>query len=198
MADISNLNIAAAEPIDFSAYKTFGSGGGGSRFPRKGRYTLRAPDSFPREAFGENKARTALTVQIDPVIVGPTAEGKVLKFTRVSAKTFQRDGTVVSQLGDYLLACGLSGKVGGTAQEQADAAEATAGSVYEANLNWRLYEKAGNEDGTDRIIEGMENFPQNDAGEYVPYVLSKKQVDEKGEPKKIWANIVIDSFVPRT
>ena len=194
MADISNLSIAPSEPLDFDAYKSVGEG---KTFPTKGRYTLRAPDSFPAEAFAPNKAGTALTVQIDPTIVGPVGEGRTLKFTRVSAKTFQRGGVTVSQLGDYLKACGQTGKLSGDPQEQANAAEATAGQVYEADLDWRLYAKGANKDGSDLVIEGMEKFPKDDNGGYVPYVESPTQLNENGEPKRLWANLTISRFIPR-
>jgi hypothetical protein len=205
MADISNLSIAPTEPLDLDIYKSIGER---KPFPGKGRYTLRAPEVFPSEAFASNKAGTALTVQIDPTIVGPTGEGKILRYTRISAKTFQRGGTIVSQLGDYLKACGQSGKVSGDPTDQANAAEATAGQVYEANLNWRLWKKGegrtidgdGNvtPTGDPLVIEGMENFPSDGNGGHVPYVESLTQVNEYGEPKRLWAELTIDSFVPRS
>src|SRR3990167_3683981 len=119
-ADISNFNILPSEALDFETYKLAGEG---RPFPPRGRYTLRAPDSFPQEAFKPNKKNDALTVQIDPTIVGPTGEGRVLKFTRISAKTFKRGLSTASQLGDYLVACGRSGTLSGDPQEQANAAD---------------------------------------------------------------------------
>lgn len=205
MSDISNLNIAANEPLDLDAYPV--SGGGGSTFPRKGRYTLRAPDTFQDDAFNPNKAGTALTIAIDPTIVGPTGEGRVLKFTKISCKTYPRGKGMASQFGDYLKACGITGRVSGVPEEQKETAKQTAGVVYEANLDWRLYSKAAAADGSDLTIEGMENFPKNEAGEYVPYVTAPTslitgqptKVDEEGKAKRLWANLFIpmrDGFVP--
>lgn len=195
MPDISSLNILPSEPLDFTLYKSVGE----SRpFPGKGRYTLRATESFPAEAFAPNKAGTALTIQIDPTIVGPTGEGRTLKYTRISAKTFKRGTTVVSQLGDYLKACGKSnGVLSGDPQEQANAAESTAGCIFEANLDWRLYAKGAAKDGSDLVIDGMENFPPDGSGGHVPYLVSDTLLNpETGEPKRLWANLVIDSFIP--
>lgn len=130
--------------------------------------------------------------------MGPVGEGKQLKFTSVSAKAFQRGGKTVSQLGDYLKACGLTGQLSGDPQAQADAAEQTAGAVFEADLNWRLYAKGENEDGSPLIIDGMENFPADGKGGFMPYVMSKGQVDAEGNPKRLWANLTIERFVPRS
>lgn len=192
MADISSLNLAANEPLDLDTYATAG-GGGNSKFPRKGRYTLRAVDSFPQEAFGTSKAG-ALTVQIDPTIIGPTNEGKVLKFTRISAKAYQRAGKPVSKVGDYLKACGVSGNLS-NAQAIADAVEATAGAVFEADLDWRAYGKEA--DGTVVERDGMENFPTREDGSFIPYIESTTLLDEAGKPKKFWANLEIAWFHAR-
>lgn len=192
MADISNLNLAANEPLNLDDYATIG-GGGGSKFPRKGRYTLRAVESFPSEAFGTSKAG-ALTVQIDPTIVGPTNEGKQMKFTRISAKAFSRGGKSVSQVGDYLKACGVAGSLSNP-QAIADAVEQTAGAIFEADLDWRAYGKES--DGSVVELDGMENFPVREDGSHIPYVESKTVTDETGAPKKFWANLQIQRFHPR-
>ena len=193
MANIAELNLAPNEPLNLDDYATVG-GGGNSKFPRKGQYTLRAADAFPQEAFGTSKAG-ALTVQIDPTIVGPTNEGKTLKFTRISAKTYQRKGKSVSKVGDYLKACGVSGNLN-NAQAIADAVETTAGEIFEAGIDWRAYGKEA--DGTVVELEGMENFPTREDGSFIPYVESKTLTNEDGTAKKFWANLEITYFVPRT
>ena len=187
MASIAELNIAPSEPVNLDSYKL---GGAGRKFPGKGRYQLRAVESFTAESFGSNRDKTALTVQIDPTIVGPTNEGYQLRFTRVSGKTYKRGNDTVSQLGDYLKACGFTGTVPGDPQAQADLVEQTAGRVFEADLDWRAWDKS-----TGQTIKGMQNFPKNEDGSHVPYVVSETDVDEDGNPRKIWANLEIVRFI---
>ena len=190
MANIGSLNIAPSEPLNLSDYPAVG---GGRKFPIKGRYTLRAAESFPAEAFASNKAGTALTIQIDPTIVGPTNEGYQLKYKRISAKVFKRGAKSASQLGDYLKAVGVDGTVPADPQAQADLVEQTAGRVFEAGLDWRAYDKS-----TGRTVEGMENFPTDANGGHVPFILSENETDEDGNPKRVWANLEIVYFVPRS
>jgi hypothetical protein len=193
MASIGNFDIPAAEPLSLDDYPTIG-GSKERKFPNKGRYTLRTTDSFTEESFVPNKANTALTFAINPTIVGPTNEGYQLKFNsgRISGKVYQRKGKPASQLGDYLKAVGIAGTVPGDAQAQADLVESTAGATFEAGLDWRAYDR-----GTGRSVEGMENFPSDGRGGYLPYLLSETEVDEEGNPKKIWANVEVTFFIPK-
>jgi hypothetical protein len=196
LADISGLgNLQESEPLDFDTYKDVGEG---RAFPKRGKYTLLAPEGFTSESFTESRAG-ALLAQIDPTIVGPTNEGYQLRYKRISAKTFNRGGTPASQIGDYLRACGRRGQLSADPQEVADAVEGTAGQVYEALCDWNLYAKGQNEDGTDFVIKGMENFPSDGNGGHVPYVDSPTVVDpETGSPKRLWANLDIVRFLPAT
>jgi len=194
MADIAKLGMVQSEPLNLDIYKDFG---GPRPFPKKGRYTLRAPESFPPTSFTRSQAG-ALQAQIDPVIVGPTNEGFPLKFIRVSAKTYPRDGVPASKMGDYLRAFGRKGVINND-QELADAVEATANLTYEADLDWRLYGQGHDTDGANLIKEGMENFPSDGKGGYLPYIPSKTQTNpETGEPVMLRANVVIKRFVPVT
>jgi hypothetical protein len=188
MADLSHLGgLNPVEQLDFSNYadnkeSTF-------RLPAKGRYTLRAPESFPPAAFGRTKAG-ALSIQIDPTIVGPTHEGFTVRFIKISAKPFQRDGKTVSQVGDYLRSVGF---VGVLADEQsiADAVEASSGAIYEAVLDWRAYYKDG------FSLQGMQRFPKNADGTYQSWVEHPTAKDEKGSPVRVRANLMIDRFIPQ-
>lgn len=188
MADLSHLGgLNAVEALDFANYadnkeSTF-------RLPAKGRYTLRAPDSFPAAAFGVTKAG-ALSVQVDPTIVGPAHEGFNIRFTKVSAKPFPRDGKWVSQAGDYLRAFGYSGTLS-DAQQIADAIETTAGQTFEAKLDWRVYSKSG------FTLQGMEKFPKLADGTYQSWVEDPIEKDENGAPKKLRANIIVDRYIPQ-
>ena len=178
------------EPLDLENYadvkeSTF-------RLPAKGRYQVRAPEGFPSAAFSRTKKTNALSVQIDPTIVGPTNEGFQIRYTRVSATPFKRDNVTVSQLGDYLRANGIAGVIK-TEQDLADAVEATASRVYEVDIDWKAY---SNKDGIEFKVEGMENFPKNADGTYQSWVTHPRAKDEEGNPLRVRANLVIDKFVP--
>lgn len=187
MADLSHLGgLNPVEALDLENYAD--NKVSAFRLPEKGRYTLQAPDSFPPAAFSRTKAG-ALSIQIDPTIVGPTNEGFTVRFTKVSAKPFQRDGKTVSQVGDYLRACGFKGTLANE-QEIADAVEATAGSLYEALLDWRAYYKDG------FVLQGMTRFPKNDDGTYQSWVEHPTAKNEDGSAVRVRANLVVDRFVP--
>lgn len=201
MADISGLGgLQQVEPLDLENYadvkeSTF-------RLPPKGRYTLRTSESFPQAAFGRTKAG-ALSVAIDPTIVGPTNEGFTIRFTKVSAKTFDRNGLKVSQLGDYLRATGFKGKLSNE-QEQADAVESTAGALFEAGLDWRAYNSK-----TGFSLQGMERFPKLADGTHQSWAPDPNdyEVDETGAikldsegkkiNKRVRANLVVDKYYPK-
>lgn len=196
MASIGNFNVAPTEPVDnATAYPAKA----GRRFPNRGWYTLRTTDTFTQESFVPNKAGTALTFQIDPTIVGPTNDGYQLKFSsgRISAKTYQRTDKsgvtrTVSQLSDFLKACGYNGVVPSDAQSQADLVEQQAGKSFEALLDWRAWDPSAG-----REISGQENFPSDGNGGNLPYVLSETVTDDEGNPKKVWANLEIVRFSTR-
>ena len=196
MADIGNLNVSPTDAVDIAtAYPAKA----GRRFPNKGWYTLRTTDSFTSESFVPNKAGTALTFAINPVVVGPTNEGYELKFNsgKISAKTYQRTGrdgktNTVSQLSDFLKAVGYLGTVPGDAQTQADLVEQHAGKPFDALVDWRAWDPS-----TQQEISGMENFPSDGNGGHLPYVLSETQTDDEGNPKRIWANLEIVRFSTR-
>lgn len=171
MADLSTLGpLNEVQQLDGDNYadnkeKTF-------RLAPKGVYTLRAPESFPQAAFGRTK-NGDLSIQIDPTIVGPTNEGYTIRFQKVSAKTFDRDGKPASQVADYLRACGWRGRITDP-QSIADAVESTAGTTYQAKLDWRAYNKR-----TGFSLQGMERFPKLADGSYQSYVIDPMEVDTK-------------------
>lgn len=195
MADLSHLGgLNPVEQLDIDGTypetkeSTF-------QLPPKGRYTLRAPDVFPQAAFGTTKAG-ALSVQIDPTIVGPQNEGFTVRFTKVSGKVFQRDGKPASQIGDYLTALGFKGVLRDV-DDIASAVESTAGQTYEANLDWRGYNKR-----TGWSIEGMERFPKLADGTHQSWIVDPTEVgkvDENGRPLRVLANLQIPfgGFIPQ-
>lgn len=193
MADLSHLgDLKPVEALDFAHYSdnkesTF-------RLAPKGRYTLRAPDTFPSAAFGRTK-NGDLSVQIDPTIVGPTNEGLTVRFVKVSAKIFKRNGDNASQVGDYLRACGFAGTLENE-QEIADAVESTAGSIYEAKLDWRAYNKR-----TGFTLEGMERFPKLSDGSHQSWIIDPQEkgvLDDNGQQLRVLANLNIPfgGFIP--
>lgn len=188
MADISSLgSLQSAEPLDLAVYKDASSG---FTMPPKGRYTVRAPESFPPTAFGATKAGY-LSAQIDPTIVGGPHDGFQLRYQKISAKVFKRGGQPASQFGDYFRAVGLkSGEVSGEPQQLANAVEATANRTYVIDLDWHGYDKT-----TGTPIDGMEAFPQNADGTYQPWIESATEKDEQGNPLKIRARAEITRFV---
>ena len=193
MANIANLNIQPQEDLNLDSYALSGEG---KPFPPKGRYVLQTPSRLPENAFKPNAAGTALTAQIDPVIVdgpGGLGVGRELRYTRVSAKNYQRGSKMVSQLGDYLKACGITGVVPGDPQKQADLIESTVGRTFKANLDWRLYGKKS--DGSVVELKGMENFPKKEDGTFQPFIEVDGETDDTGRPKRFWANLEITNFV---
>lgn len=186
-ADISGLrNLRPSEPLDLNdgIYKDAGEG---RPFPRKGRYTLRAPEAFE---FGETDAGN-LRATIDPIIVDGPSEGFKVRFVRVSNKTFKRGAGLVSWMGDYLRACGIKGNLPSDPQEQADLIEGTANTVYTADLDWKLYDSARGID-----LKGQDKFPKDDNGEPIPFI-EVDGVDDTGNPikQRLWANLQVTRFV---
>lgn len=152
---------------------------------------MQAPDTFPSSAFGRTQ-KGAFSAQVDPTIVGPSNEGFKLRFIKVSAKDFQRNGKVVSQLTDYLRACGQATGRLTDEQQLADAIEATANSTYEVMIDWRAYNK-----DTQYSLEGMERFPSDGNGGFLPWTTDPNAKNpETGEPVRLRAQLVVTRFIP--
>lgn len=187
--NISSLgNLASAEPLDLDLYEDAKE----VRFelPKTGRYQVRAPDSFPETAFGATKAGF-LSATIDPEVTGPTNAGFRLRFTRISAKTYERGGKRVSQVGDYLRACGVTGTIPAAPQAIADAIAATAGRTYEVELDWEV-----NHFASEFQLKGMRNFPTLPDGSHQSWVEHPTERASDGTPLRLRANLVVRRFVP--
>lgn len=200
MADISALgNLQPVEPLDLDNYadtKEY------FELPKKGVYTAQAPSSFPSEAFQRAKTSGALTVSVDPTIVGPTNAGYKVRFTRPSAKQYKRSGATVSQVGDYLRAFGIKGRVSNE-QELADLVETTANRTFQVELDWKAFNTS-----TGLSIEGMENFPSDGNGGHLPYVIDPNdfvrnettgeiETDAQGNKmnKRVPARVYVSRFI---
>lgn len=201
MADISALtNLQATDPIDLSIYADAKEA---PPLPRKGRYVVQAPPRFDAGAFGAT-GEGYLSAQVDPIIVGPKNEGYLIRFTRVSAKLFDRGKAKASQLGDYLRSTGIQSGTLSTPQQQANVVEQTAGRTYQVDGDWEVYCK-----GCKWRLKGEEVFPKKEDGspsEYTecPTCLAPADasgnvpLDEKGNPKhlRLRANFRVVKFVP--
>lgn len=188
-ADISQIgNLQPVQPLDMDTYPEQKSG---FQLPKAGRYTVRAPESFPQTAFGATKAG-ALSAQIDPTIVGPTNEGFTVRFTKISAKTYERNGIPVSQFGDYLRATGVTGTIPGDAQGLAEAVERTAGAVYDVELDWEARHTP-----TGFQVKGMRNFPSDGNGGHQSWVTHPTEKDDQGNPLRLRANVVVRRYIPQ-
>lgn len=185
MADISALgNQQPVEVLDLENYAV--NRKSSFSLPVKGRYTVQAPDAFPAESFSRSR-KGALAVDISPTIVGPVNDGFKLRFIKIYNSTWQRDGKVVSQIGDYLAANGVKAVLKDE-QAIADAVESTANRTYEVDIDWRA-----NRNGFE--VKGMENFPKNPDGSYQSWVSHPTEKAEDGTPKRVFANLEVVRYV---
>ena len=181
-------NLNPVEPLDMDDYADqkertpF-------QLPLAGRYVVRAPESFPETAFSATK-NNDLSVQIDPTIVGPTNEGFNIRYQRVTAKTFDRDGRKASFLGDYLRANGVAGRLPESTQAIVDLVASTAGRTYEVELDWEASHRA-----TGFKLKGMGKFPTQADGTKQSWVEHPTEKSEDGSPLRLRANLTIRRFI---
>lgn len=190
MADLTNLGeLQAVDTLDLSPTGYTDTKESTFRLPVAGKYTLQAPPEFPAAAFGRTK-KGDLSIEVSPTILAPTNEGFKTRFIKVSAKVFDRAGKKVSQLGDYLRACGVTGTLR-TEADQANAVESTANMVYEAILDWSAYNSK-----TQFKVQGMRNFPKLADGSYQTWVEDPTDKDPvTGKPVRLRANIIVDKYI---
>lgn len=190
MANISALgDLLPVDSLDLDNYKTQSTGT--FVMPKAGRYTVQAPESFPETAFSATRAGF-LSIDISPRILAPSNENFQMRYVKVSAKPFERQGTKVSQVGDYLRAVGYTGKIPGEPQEIANLVEQTAGATFEVILDWEARHGA-----TGYSVKGMSNFPKMEDGSHQQWVNHPTEKDAEGNPLRVRANIVVRAFVPK-
>lgn len=199
MANISHLGtLTPSEPLDLDTYADVkASGSGGRMVPPPGRYTVRAPESFPDTAFGASKAG-ALLAQIDPTVVGGEHDGYQIRFVKVSAKVFNRTikeagvekKVPASQVADYLRACGRRGSVPTDPQEIANLIEQTAGQLYEIETDWKVWDKFSSTEYT--LRENADRFAKDADGNPMPFITVK---DADGNDMRLRANVEVKRFI---
>lgn len=182
--DISQLGeLRPVEQLDLDNYKPNQEP---TPLPKAGVYTMQAPDTFPPVTRSQKSG--AMLVELNPTIVEAPYEGYKVRFVKVSAKQFKRGGQQASQLGDYLKACGISGRLADEAA-QAEAVDQTANKTFRAEVDWKVWNKATNSE-----IVGMEKFPSDGAGGHEPYIYTGEK-DENGNPVRLRANLVITRYI---
>jgi hypothetical protein len=155
---------------------------------------MRVPETLdPAFTFGSTQAGY-LSATIDPTIVGPSNEGYTVRYVKLSAKTynekFGEDGTrVTSQIANFLASTGDKRTLSGDPTQATAAILEAAGKECTALLDWRAYNKR-----TGEATEGMEKFPSDGQGGYLPWIVDEEDLDEKGRPKRIRANIFVKRF----
>ncbi|MGE3341539.1 MAG: hypothetical protein AB7J46_06620 [Candidatus Altimarinota bacterium] len=191
--DISSLGtLNPVQPIDLSivpeapAKKEFS-------FPKAGVYEVRAPESFPLEAFSLTQSGN-LGARVDPTILGPSNEGYEVRFQRIyqTVYTDPRTGLETSGIAQYLQAFGVAEKLDGTGEQAANLIASTAGQTAKAYINWEIDHR---ESGFK--LRGMKNFPKDENGNYQPWIDSEDVKDENGNPKRLWARAVVTKWIPK-
>lgn len=201
--DISALGqLTPSQPLDFNQYPSAApkpTDGAKFTLPPAGEYTLRVP-VITAENFTVAKASGALMLNANFEIVGPTHTGTAVRYVRLSAKTFDREGQQVSLLGDLVKAAGGGTMPGvtedGNAQAQADAVSAISGREFKAYLNWEAEDRKY---GSGIKVRGMSKFPEttNTDGTTTrqSFIEIPGQKDAQGRSARAWANLYIGNFV---
>lgn len=202
--DISELGgLAPSQPVDVSAIP--GVKPTGSGFPRAGRYTVRAPESFTVDptmaapgTIGKTQAGN-VAARVDPVIVGPSHEGYQVRFTRISAKDYtskNREGKeyTTSQVAEYLTSFGVKENLTGDPQQAANLIASTAGQSGEVYADWVAEHRP-----TGYKLVGMRNFPVDANGNPQPWVEHPDENvrDAEGNRLRLRARLEVRRWIPK-
>lgn len=194
MADVAMLALCEPEQIDFDNYQ---DGGESKSFapPVEGRYTAKAPifkdDGTnvisPTNDFGTTQANR-MKVRIDPIeMVGVDYK---LKFHSLSIKKYaNREG---NQILDFLRACGIPVRPK-TNQEYREAVKMASGRPFQFGLVWEAWNR-----DTGETLKGMANFPDDEQNptKKQPWIADPSGAeDDKGRPKRIWANGKVKYYI---
>jgi len=184
MPDISALGeLKDIQPLDLENFKEVQKPR--FTFPRKGTYTLQAPESFTYSRTNNGD----LSVDVSSTVLGPTNEGLKLRFQRLSAKPFANQPEI-SQVGMYLRAFGIKQKFTNE-QELIAAIESTANRPYQAVLD-----REANHFATRFVLRGEDKFPKDENGEPQSWVEHPTELGADGkEPLRLRANVVVTKYV---
>lgn len=201
--DISTLGqLTPSQPLDLTKYAAPTAKTEKPKFvmPPAGVYELQLP-VFTTEHFSKSQAG-ALKVRFDATIASGPFAGSTVRFITLSAKTYERDGVEQSMLGNLVAAAGGDTFPGvgedGDPTPQVRAVEAIGGRTVKAYLNWEANDRKF---GSGIEVKGMNKFPQATtkegtpiAGQYQPYFELADQLNERGYPQRVWANLYVSNF----
>lgn len=185
-ADISGLSgLQTAAPLEWEHYPDAKEA---PPLPRKGRYMVRTEQI----AYGATKDGY-LKAQVDPIILAGPNAGYTVRFTEVSAKTFERGGKPASRFGDFLRAT-LPGTRAQSNQELADAASMAQGIPYQIDGDWEAYCSGCRQ----TIAKGEDKFPLSPAGTPNEWVLCPNCKDENDpeQARRVRARFKVQRFLP--
>lgn len=198
MADLNSLSgLRPVETLDTAQYNVQ-TARTPFRLPTAGEYTLRAADEF---TYGVAQSSGATTVQLDPTIVDGEFEGIQVRFTKPSAKVFDRADRVTkrvqkaSMLADFLISVGYQGEIPGDDEGIKALVSQYQGATFRAYLDWEAKHTASG-----FKVKGMRNFPKNPDGSYQSWVVHPTEVTvdpATGEkkPLRLRANLVLRSYI---
>jgi len=190
---VSDLNnLLPSQPVDLGALAP-----SRPRFPRAGRYILQVPEGLTFEDTFSQTQAGYLAAEINPTIVGPSSEGYEVRYVKVSAKDYQQKDfrdpskvTTTSQMAQLASACGITGTFPGEPDQQVNIILQTAGRQFEAVLDWKAYNKRT---GVETL--GMANFPTDDVGNPLPYIVDEDDKDPGGNAVRYRARIFVKRFI---
>lgn len=184
MPDISALGeLKEIQPLDLENYKEVQKSK--FTFPRKGEYTLQAPEKFVYTRTGNGD----LLVDVSSTVLGPTNEGLKVRFQFVSAKPFANQPEI-SQVGMYLRAFGIKQKFTNE-QDLIAAIESTANRAYTAVLDREAKHFASG-----FKLRGEDKFPKDENGEPQSWVEHPTEKNADGSALRLRANVVVAKYLP--
>lgn len=194
---ISDLgNLTPSQPLDFSKYPAPKAKSAGFTLAPAAEYTLRLITPVTNETLTKSQAGH-LKFRFDAEIAEGPHAGQKVRFQTASASVWERDGVQQSMLGNLVAAAGGESFPGvgedGDPTPQVRAVEAIQGRTFKAYVTWLAKDRKY---GSDREIKGMKNFPLDANGQPQSFFEVPGQVDDKGRPARVWANLEISNYIP--
>ena len=198
MADLNSLSgLKPVETLDTNTYAVQ-TARTPFRLPTAGEYNLRAADEI---VFDVAQSSGAITSQVDPTIADGEFEGVQVRFTKPSAKVFDRvdratkQTTKASMIADFLISVGYQGQIPGDPEELKALVSQYQGAQFRAYLDWEAQHRASG-----FKVKGMRNFPKNPDGTYQSWVNhpTEQVVDPatgEKKPLRLRANLILRSYL---